>query len=83
MKGTLDARYGGVCQNTTAPLTVFSAAKAINEGRRWLNLQIIDTATNWYYGVSIDGHSMWIVAVDGHYIHPMKVDWAQITIGSR
>lgn len=83
VKGTLDTRYGGVCQNTTAPLTVFSAAKAIKEGRRWLNLQIIDTATNWYYGVSIDGHKMWIVAVDGHYIEPMQVDWAQITIGSR
>ncbi|TKY88006.1 hypothetical protein EX895_003102 [Sporisorium graminicola] len=83
VKGTLDTRYGGICQNTTAPLTVFSAAKAIKEGRRWLNLQIIDQATNWYYGISVDGHRMWLVAVDGHYIHPMKVDWAQITIGSR
>ncbi|SJX65792.1 related to Laccase I precursor [Sporisorium reilianum f. sp. reilianum] len=83
VKGTLDTRYGGVCQNTTAPLTVFSASKAIKEGRRWLNLQIIDTATNWYYGISIDGHKMWLVAVDGHYIHPLEVDWAQITIGSR
>ncbi|SPO29187.1 related to Laccase I precursor [Ustilago trichophora] len=83
VKGTLDTRYGGVCKNTTAPLTVFSAAKAINEGRKWLNLQIIDTATNWYYGCSVDGHKMWIVAVDGHYVEPMQVDWAQITIGSR
>lgn len=83
VRGTLDTRYGGVCQNTSAPLTVFSAAKAIKEGRRWLNLQVIDTATNWFYGVSVDGHSMFIVAVDGHYIEPLKVDWAQITIGSR
>lgn len=83
VKDTLDTRYGGVCQNTSAPLTVFSATKALKEGRRWLNLQIIDTATNWYYGVSIDSHKMWIVAVDGHYIEPMQVDWAQITIGSR
>ncbi|KAJ1026281.1 hypothetical protein NDA16_002368 [Ustilago loliicola] len=83
VKDTLDTRYGGTCQNTTAPLTVISAAKAIKEGRRWLNLQIIDEATNWLYGVSIDGHKMWIVAVDGHYIEPMLVDFAQITIGSR
>ena len=83
VKGVLDTKYGGVCKNTTAPLTVFSAAKAIKEGRKWLNLQIIDTATNHYYGVSIDSHKMWIVAVDGHYIEPMQVDWAQITIGSR
>lgn len=83
VKGTLDERYGGVCQNTTAPLTVFSAAKAIKKGRRWLNLQVVDTATNWYYGISVDSHKMWIVAVDGHYIQPMQVDWAQITIGSR
>ncbi|KAJ1036371.1 hypothetical protein NDA13_000251 [Ustilago tritici] len=83
VKDTLDTRYGGVCQNTTAPLTVLDATKAIKEGRRWINLQIIDTATNWYYGLSIDGHMMWIVAVDGHYIEPMLVDFAQITIGSR
>ncbi|SNX87441.1 related to Laccase I precursor [Melanopsichium pennsylvanicum] len=83
VKGVLDGRYGGTCKNTTAPLTVFSAAKAIKEGRKWLNLQIIDTATNDYYGFSIDSHKMWIVAVDGHYVEPMEVDWAQITIGSR
>ncbi|SPO29864.1 related to Laccase I precursor [Ustilago trichophora] len=83
VKGTLDTKYGGVCKNTTAPLTVFSAAKAINEGRKWLNLQIVDTSTNWYLGCSVDGHKMWIVAVDGHYVEPMQVDWAQITIGSR
>lgn len=83
VRDTLDSRYGGVCQNTTAPLTVFSASKALAAGRKWLNLQIIDTATNWYYGVSFDAHKMWIVAVDGHYIEPLRVDWAQITIGSR
>ncbi len=83
VKDTLDTMYGGACQNTTAPLTVFSAAKAIKAGRRWLNLQVIDQATNWLYGISIDSHRMWIVAVDGHYIEPMQVDWAQVTIGSR
>lgn len=83
VKDTLDTRYGGTCQNTTAPLTVINASKAIKEGRRWLNIHIVDSATNWYYQVSADGHRMWIVAVDGHYIEPMLVDVAQITIGSR
>ncbi|GAC97881.1 laccase-1 [Pseudozyma hubeiensis SY62] len=83
VKGTLDSRYGGPCQNTTAPMTVFSATKAISKGRKWLNLQVVDTSTNWYMQVSIDGHKIWLVAVDGHYVQPMQVDVAQITIGSR
>ncbi|PWZ03515.1 hypothetical protein BCV70DRAFT_145053, partial [Testicularia cyperi] len=83
VQSVLDSRYGGACQNTTAPLTVFSASKSLAAGRKWLNIQVIDTATNWYYGISFDAHKMWIVAVDGHYVEPMRVDFAQITIGSR
>ncbi|SPO38563.1 related to Laccase I precursor [Pseudozyma flocculosa] len=82
-KSTLDTYYGGPCKNTTHPLEVFNAGKALQAGRKWLNVQISNEATNWYYGLSIDGHKMWIVAVDGIYIEPLKVDFLQITIGSR
>ena len=48
LKTVLDSRYGGECRNTTAPLTVFSAADVLQSGRKWMNLQIQDGATNWY-----------------------------------
>ncbi|PWN51886.1 hypothetical protein IE53DRAFT_409831 [Violaceomyces palustris] len=83
VKSVLDTYYGGPCQNTSAPLTVINAGKALQQGRKWINLQIEDGATNWYYGISVDGHQMWIVAVDGNYIQPMLVDVTQVTIGSR
>ena len=82
-KTTLDTYYGGPCKNTTHPVEVFNAGKALAAGRKWLNLQVSNQATNWYYGLSIDGHKMWIVAVDGIYINPLQVDFLQITIGSR
>ncbi|KAN0063260.1 hypothetical protein ACQY0O_004424 [Thecaphora frezii] len=82
-KSTLDTYYGGVCKNTTHPIEVFHAGKALKAGRKWLNLQISNEATNWYYGLSIDGHKMWIIAVDGVYIKPLEVNYLQVTIGGR
>lgn len=78
-----DEYFGGTCKNTTAPITVYSAGKALKAGRKYFNLQVIEATTNWFDGFSVDGHRTWLVAVDGHYVKPKLIDFAQITIGSR
>lgn len=78
-----DQYYGGKCQNTTAPIAVYNAGAALKAGRKYFNLQVIEATTNWFDGFSIDNHKMWLVAVDGQYIKPRPIDFAQITIGSR
>ena len=80
--GVLDEYFGGKCQNTTAPIQVYNAGKALHEGRKWFNLQVFEATTNWFDGLSIDNHSMWLVAVDGQYIEPHIIDFAQITVGT-
>ncbi|KDN44554.1 multicopper oxidase [Tilletiaria anomala UBC 951] len=79
----LDEYFGGKCQNTTAPITVYNAGAALAAGRRYLSLQIIDAETNWYSSFSIDNHRMWLVAVDGLYVQPKIIEFAQLTIGAR
>lgn len=48
----LDTDYGGPCKNTSAALDVFNAGDVLAAGRKYMNIQVIDSATNWYYGVS-------------------------------
>ncbi len=79
----LDTLYGGTCINTTTPMTVFHAGKAFAAGRRWLNIQVIEANANWADGFSLDGHRMWIVAIDGAYIIPALVDFITPGIGTR
>lgn len=78
-----DEYYGGKCQNTSAPITVYNAGAALKAGRKFFNLQVIEATTNWFDGFSIDNHKMWLVSVDGHYVVPKPIDFAQLTIGSR
>ncbi|KAJ3147271.1 hypothetical protein HDU86_008038 [Geranomyces michiganensis] len=71
------------CQNSTAPLHVVNAARHLAKGRTWLNVQGIYGGTGWWYGLSIDSHPYWIVAVDGDYVIPQKVNFAELSLGSR
>ncbi|KDN44544.1 multicopper oxidase [Tilletiaria anomala UBC 951] len=75
--------YGGPCQNTSAPITVYNAGASLAAGRRWLNIQAIEATSSYEDALSIDNHKMWIVAVDGNYVEPTLVDVAELTIGSR
>ncbi|KAL5116353.1 hypothetical protein ACEQ8H_005701 [Pleosporales sp. CAS-2024a] len=51
--------------------------------KKWLALDMMSTAGIYTLTVSIDEHPMWIYAVDGHYIDPLRVDALQIANGDR
>jgi FtsP/CotA-like multicopper oxidase with cupredoxin domain len=51
--------------------------------KRWFALDLISTAGIDTFAFSIDEHPMWVYAVDGHYIEPLKVDALTIANGDR
>ena len=53
-----DTFYDGPCHNTTTPLTVWNAGKALASGRKWLSVQLIHATADFYSSLSIDGHKM-------------------------
>lgn len=55
----------------------------VTRSAKWVALDIISTAGIGTYAVSIDEHPMWIYAVDGHYIEPLKVDALTLANGDR
>ncbi|ORY08454.1 Cupredoxin [Clohesyomyces aquaticus] len=50
---------------------------------KWMALDIISTAGIDTFAFSIDEHPMWVYAVDGHYIEPLKVDALSVANGDR
>ncbi|KAF2727478.1 hypothetical protein EJ04DRAFT_451268 [Polyplosphaeria fusca] len=50
---------------------------------KWLALDIISTAGIDSFSFSIDEHPLWIFAVDGGYIEPLKVDAITVANGDR
>ena len=50
---------------------------------KWLALDIISTAGIDTFSFSIDEHPMYVYAVDGHYIEPLKVDVLTVANGDR
>jgi FtsP/CotA-like multicopper oxidase with cupredoxin domain len=50
---------------------------------RWLSFDIISAAGVATLSFSIDEHPMWVYAVDGHYIEPLKVDAVTVANGDR
>jgi FtsP/CotA-like multicopper oxidase with cupredoxin domain len=51
--------------------------------KNWLALDIISTAGIDTFAFSIDEHSIWVFAVDAHYIEPLKVDVLTVANGDR
>lgn len=51
--------------------------------KKWMALDLISTAGIDTFAFSIDDHPMWVYAVDGHYIEPLKVDALTIANGDR
>lgn len=70
------------CVPTNTPLETIHAGAPLSKNN-WIALDILG-ATNFVVGVfSIDGHDMWIYAVDGTYIEPQKVQAITIANGER
>ncbi|KAF5590961.1 multicopper oxidase [Fusarium pseudocircinatum] len=53
------------------------------KGRRWVMLNFANTGFEHPYRISIDDHDMWVVANDGGFIHPIKVQALTVTNGER
>lgn len=68
------------CQETDAPLEVVEASP---EEDGWVALHLIGAFHGITAMVSIDGHPMWVFAVDGHYVRPRRAEAVPIAAGER
>ncbi|KAJ4371150.1 hypothetical protein N0V83_004366 [Neocucurbitaria cava] len=68
-----------VCTPTQGSREVVKAP----QDKKWLALDIISTAGIDTFAFSIDEHQLWVYAVDGHYIEPLKVDVLTVANGDR
>lgn len=75
----LDPSVFNVCTPTQGSREVIHAP----QDKDWLALDIISTAGIGTFAFSIDEHSLWVYAVDGHYIEPLKVDVLIVANGDR
>ena len=55
----------------------------VNPAAQWVSLDLLNTAGVSTPMFSIDEHPMWVYAIDGRYIQPMKVNAMAITTGAR
>ena len=60
--------------NTCTPTKGSREVVKVPTGAKWMALDFISAAGIGTFAVSIDEHPMWIYAVDGAYIEPLKVD---------
>lgn len=51
--------------------------------KKWIALDVISSAGIDTFAFSIDEHPLWVYAVDGHYIEPVKVDVLTVANGDR
>lgn len=77
--GALPKEVFDVCTPTEGSVEVIKAPHST----KWIALDIISSASIDTFAVSIDEHPMWIYAVDGNYIEPLKVDALVLTNGDR
>lgn len=69
---------GRMNANTFAPLSVFTVLQ--NKAYRF---RIIGAQSLYAYKFSIDGHSLQVIATDGHFIEPQEVDFLIVHSGER
>ncbi|KAF2764148.1 putative multicopper oxidase, type 1 [Teratosphaeria nubilosa] len=67
------------CQDTSSDLDVYEAAK----GEKYMFLNFVHPGAGHELRVSVDEHDMWIVAADGDFVHPTKVQAINVNMGDR
>ncbi|KAM0239991.1 hypothetical protein ACHAPO_002970 [Fusarium lateritium] len=71
------------CKETDGEIETIKISNYLGQWESWLAFDIVG-AVNFVNGVfSIDGHDMWVYAVDGSYIEPQKVQAIPVTNGDR
>jgi FtsP/CotA-like multicopper oxidase with cupredoxin domain len=68
-----------ICTPTEGSREVIQAPR----DKKWYALDIISSAGISTFAFSIDEHPLWVYAVDGHYIEPLKVDVLTVANGDR
>lgn len=71
------------CDATEAPYPLWRTSSFASQDGRYAVMHVINAGTDVSYSLSIDGHSMWIVLVDGHFVRPQKVQVINVLVGSR
>src|SRR5690606_17394603 len=71
------------CRETDAPLEVVEVSPAAGDEDGWVALHLIGAFHGISALVSIDGHPMWVFAVDGGYVRPRRVEAVPIASGER
>lgn len=67
------------CIKTYAKLEVVQT----KAGEEWVWINFIHSGAHHEMAVSIDEHSFYVVAADGEFVHPQKVERANINLGER
>ncbi|KAL3608615.1 hypothetical protein FPOAC2_03620 [Fusarium poae] len=71
------------CKETDGEIETIKISNYLGQWESWLAFDIVG-AINFVSGVfSIDGHDMWVYAMDGSYIEPQKVQAIPVTNGDR
>ncbi|KAM5352708.1 hypothetical protein ACJ41O_005430 [Fusarium nematophilum] len=71
------------CKETQGQLEVINIANPSNTPDAWVAFDVVG-AVNFITGIfSIDGHSLWVYAMDGSYIEPQEVQAIPVTNGDR
>ncbi|KAH7204506.1 multicopper oxidase-domain-containing protein [Fusarium oxysporum] len=71
------------CKETEGQIEVIRVSNNHHSSSKWVAFDIV-AAVNFVNGVfSIDGHDMWVYAMDGSYIQPQKVQAIAATNGDR
>ncbi|KAF9634919.1 putative multicopper oxidase protein [Lasiodiplodia theobromae] len=67
------------CVDTFADLEVVEA----QDGEKYVWLNFIHPGAHHELRISVDEHDMWIVAADGDFVHPKKVQAINVNMGER
>ncbi|KAI5363187.1 putative multicopper oxidase, type 1, multicopper oxidase, copper-binding, cupredoxin [Septoria linicola] len=67
------------CRATNSQLSDFR----VNPAERWANFHLMSANSILAPVISLDGHDMWVYAVDGRYIEPYRVQGLQFYSGER
>lgn len=65
------------CTNSTADVDI------VPTQGKWTMLNVANVGGEWTWTLSIDEHDLWVVAADGDYITPKKVQALPVSIGQR
>lgn len=71
------------CSNTTSSYPVITASRHASSDSRWASINLVNAGGLASHTFSIDGHDLWVVAADGEFVVPQKVQAVDLIVGTR